>query len=78
MLDRNPISTAPRDGTPVILHADGARDSVMRWNPNGLNADFGIGVWEALDGSFTWSDGDYGPEAWSVLDAVASCQKAAA
>jgi hypothetical protein len=62
------ISSAPRDGTTVIVGAPDDEWFTMRWNPRGRNSIFQpepVGIWEAPDGSFTWSEeGGFGPSHW--------------
>lgn len=68
------MDTAPRDGTIIFVGAD-SEWFVMKWNPIGSNALFQpdpIGIWEAPDGSFTWSeDGGWGPTSWQPYDSQA-------
>lgn len=68
MQDWRNISTAPRDGTVIIVGAPDDEWFYMRWNPQGFN---GLvqpepdGIWEATDNSFTWSEqGGFGPTHW--------------
>lgn len=68
--ERYPMSTAPRDGTLIVVGADDAGAFPMRWNPEGTNrlVQHGKGLWEAQDGSFTWSEASgHGPEYWSPI-----------
>ncbi len=61
------MSTAPKDGTAVILGDDDVGEYIMRWMPTARNSLFlrVRGMWVALDGSFTWIDDlDNGPEYW--------------
>ena len=62
------IATVPRDGRTVWVAADEVGVFLMRWNPIGANEIFQpdpIGIWEAIDGSMTWSEIDgCGPTSW--------------
>lgn len=68
-----PISTAPRDGSPVWLCdelGDAGGPFPMFWNPRGRNAFFqpdSFGIWELDGGGLTWteSDPDAGPTHWA-------------
>lgn len=62
------ISSVPRDGTIVIVGTPDDEWFTMRWNAIGSNSIFQpepVGIWEAPDGSFTWSEErGYGPTHW--------------
>lgn len=67
---RNSMLTAPRNGLSIVVGGDDVGEYVMHWNPTGENAlvQPGIGIWEAADRSFTWSEADgMGPEWWRPL-----------
>ncbi len=70
--NRQPIETAPRDGTLIIVGHEDVGTFIMRWNPKGSNAlvqPEPSGIWEARDGSITWSErGDGGPGWWRRID----------
>jgi len=55
-----PYDTAPKDGTVVLLSADDAGESPMRWNPEGFNplVSSRPGIWELVGSGMTWSDED--------------------
>lgn len=69
--DWQPISTAPRDGSIIEIGAEDAGRFPMRWNPHGRNEVFqpdAYGIWEAPDGSLTWSESlGAGPTHWRPL-----------
>lgn len=65
-----PIETAPKNGMAIIVAHEEMGAFVMAWNPTGTSAMFApgdIGIWEALDGSFTWRDGEDGPDKWAPI-----------
>jgi hypothetical protein len=66
--EQRDISTAPRDGTMIVVGGPDDAWFVMRWNSRGYNAVFqpdAVGIWESPDGTFTWSEqGGYGPMYW--------------
>lgn len=63
-----PISSAPRDGTLIIVAHDDVGAFPVRWNPEATNDLFApgcSGLWVAPDGTFTWSEhGGLGPSHW--------------
>lgn len=68
MSEWQPIDTAPKDGRAIIVCDPEVGAFVMAWNPRGTNDLFApgeVGIWEALDGSFTWRAGDFGPTQWA-------------
>ncbi len=71
------MDSAPRDGTLVFVGADGEW-FVMRWNPIGSNSlvqPDPVGIWEASDDSFTWSeDGGWGPTGWQPYETEGATQ----
>lgn len=70
MDDWRDIGTAPRDGTIIRVMAD-EQCFNMLWNPQGSNTFFQpdpVGIWEAPDGSMTWSEEKgFGPTHWKPL-----------
>lgn len=70
--EKQPIETAPRDGTIIWIHHDDVGSFVCRWNPVGSNAIFQpepTGIWEAPLGQFTWSEDEgNGPSHWWNLN----------
>lgn len=71
MGENQPIATAPRNGLSIIVGDPDCGEFVMHYNPTGGNTIFQpdeIGIWEAADKSFTWSEkrGD-GPTYWRPL-----------
>lgn len=67
-----PIETAPRDGTTILVWADGETSDghLMRWRPEGFNplVSLKAGLWEHPTGGYTWSeDRDAGPTHWRPL-----------
>ncbi len=75
MHDWQPIETAPRDGTEVLLtwmEADGQPQDIARlaWDPERENALFPgvVGMWACPSGNFTWNEaGGYGPTHWAPI-----------
>ena len=69
-MGKKPIETAPRDGTIILVSAPDCGEFLMRWSDTATNELFcpcEVGMFEALDGSFTWGgglDGTSGPEFW--------------
>lgn len=67
-MTNQPIATAPRNGLSIIVGDEDCGEFIMHWNPTGTNAIFQpgrLGIWEALDRSFTWSEvGGGGPTYW--------------
>lgn len=65
-----PIETAPKDGRAIIVADDDVGAFVMAWNPRGTNETFApgeVGMWEMLDGSMTWRDGEFGPTKYATI-----------
>lgn len=66
------MAAAPRDGTIVWVADPDCGAFIMRWNREGYNdtfAPYDIGIWEALDKSFTWSESrGMGPTKWKSAD----------
>lgn len=64
--DWRPIETAPRDGIPVEVMAEGMLAAVMYWDANRPSPITDKpGVWVEVDGSAVWSEGDgVGPTHW--------------
>lgn len=74
---RQPIATAPRNGLTVIVGDDDCGQFAMHWSPTGTNplVQEGLGIWESLDRSFTWSEADgAGPTYWFPLPAESGAQ----
>lgn len=78
MMKGRPISTAPRDGTVVLVWAEDYNEDSpyrMRYDPRGYNilgyrdeSSPPLGLWVAEDGSFTWTESeDSGPTHWCPL-----------
>ena len=71
-MTRLTIDTAPRDGRVIVVGHPDVGEFVMAWNPVGTNAVFApgdIGIWEAVDQSFTWRSGpEDGPSYWYPMD----------
>jgi hypothetical protein len=62
-----PIDTAPRDGRVIVVTDHETFTGSMAWNASGTNPPFqrGVGIWEATDRSFTWSEErGAGPTHW--------------
>jgi hypothetical protein len=75
MMKWQPIETAPKDGTLIMLswHEGGEMQEcfVMQWGRIQSNGLFPgkIGMWVAPDRSMTWNDdGDGGPTHWAPLE----------
>jgi hypothetical protein len=70
--DYRDIATAPRDGTIVEVFDPDCGAFPMRWNPKGRNEIFQpyeYGIWEAPDGSITWSEcKGCGPTLWRPIE----------
>lgn len=65
-----PITTAPRDGTLIMVRAEGFGPHKMRWDSEATNPLVGShkGLWVAEDRSFTWDESrGAGPEEWMRL-----------
>lgn len=63
-----PIETAPRNGTRILVWAEGDGPFEMHWNTMGWNwlVSRQLGIWEG-DG-FTWYEADgHGPTHWMPL-----------
>lgn len=75
MHDWQPIETAPRDGTEVLLtwmEADGQPQDIvgLAWDPEKENGFFPgvVGMWSAKSGNYTWCDAHgYGPTHWAPI-----------
>lgn len=66
-----PIETAPRDGRVIWVRHDDVGSFPMAWNPTGTNHLFApgeVGIWELVDGSMTWRDGEDGPSHWAPYE----------
>lgn len=65
-MEWQPIETAPRDGTPVEVWADGMMSSVMRWDSKFVSPISETpGCWVEVDGPCVWSEGaGCGPTHW--------------
>ncbi len=65
---RQPIATAPRDGSLIVVGSDDVGEFVMRWWAFQRNAIFAPGVtgmWVDPYAGFTWTEhGGGGPEYW--------------
>ena len=62
-----PISTAHRDGRVIEVSDLDTASAEMWWNAAGSNrlVQVSAGIWEAVDGAFTWSEqAGYGPTHW--------------
>ena len=57
MIEWQPISTAPKDGTWVLLYHKGAKLHEWYW-------DGGIWTDDDMRNGLEWSDGEYGPTHW--------------
>lgn len=71
VVERRPITSAPRDGRVILVsHPDGG-EFAMAWNDRATNALFApgeVGMWEAANRAFTWREGeDCGPSMWRPL-----------
>ncbi len=67
MSEWQPIETAPRDGTVVLLWATDAPACEMYWDPAGRNllVQSGPGIWTHPSGELTWSEQfGAGPTHW--------------
>lgn len=67
-----PIATAPRDGTLILVWAEEFGPYAMRWEATGINLLVSTrpGIWVSVDKSFTWSEHHgAGPTHWSLLPA---------
>lgn len=56
---RQPISEAPRNGRSLRVGDEGVGEFIMHWNADRtcwITGEFG--VWEATNGSFTWTEHD--------------------
>lgn len=65
-----PIDTAPRDGTIILVMDPDAGIFAMRYSPLARNPLFqrGRGLWCDPDNAFTWSEQDgFGPSKWMPL-----------
>lgn len=66
-----PIETAPKDGRVIVVMQDDCGSFPMAWNPTATNSMFApgeIGMWEMIDKSMTWREGDgCGPTHWQPL-----------
>jgi hypothetical protein len=64
------ISTAPKDGTEILLADDDGQEARMRWDAfmrNGLCGD-AKGFWTCPGRNFTWDHrGGFGPTKWKRL-----------
>jgi hypothetical protein len=73
--DYRDIATAPRDGTLIEVFDPDCGSFPMRWNVAGSNALFQpneLGIWEASDGSMTWSEMQgFGPTLWRPIEVTA-------
>lgn len=72
MSDWQPMATAPRDGTTILLWAsDAGGPYEMFWNPHGTNllVQSGEGIWELNGGGLTWCEErpDGAPTHWMPL-----------
>lgn len=68
--ERQPIETAPRDGTLIIVGDPDVGEFPMRWGhiqKNGLFPGV-VGMWVLSDGSMTWQEEDAGPTSWRPYD----------
>ena len=72
MVEWRDIASVPRDGTLVGVTDHESGSFLMRWNPTGSNPLIQpepSGIWEASDGSFTWSEQEgFGPTHWLPED----------
>lgn len=65
------IDSAPRDGTAIIVTAEGEPLYEMSWNQFGSNdlVQSERGIWWGPNGAFTWSEKHgHGPTHWAPLD----------
>lgn len=66
------IDSAPRNGTMIVVTAEGEPLYEMCWNQFGTNwlvQPSKRGIWWGKDGNFTWSEqGGFGPTHWAPLD----------
>ena len=76
MSDRHPfmqpIETAPRDGTLIVVGDPDAGWFPMQWGhiqQNGFFAPGVVGMWIMPDGSMTWTEhGGFGPSEWCTTE----------
>lgn len=69
-LSGQPIETAPRDGTTVIVGDPDVGQFLMRWDAGAVNGLFlgRKGFWVSPCGGLTWSEHDgFGPTYWLPL-----------
>lgn len=66
--NRRPMSTAPRDGTTIIIGDNDCGEYPMRWNPEFKNPLIPgvVGFWVSPLNSFTWDESrGFGPTYWA-------------
>lgn len=72
--DWHPIASAPRDGRVIVITDLETFAGPMAWNRVGKNELFqpsDLGIWEAIDGSLTWSEvRGAGPTHWRPINST--------
>ena len=58
-MEWKPINTAPKDGTPILGHANGVMTTVKWWNS--------FGCWELIECGTHANGGEWWPTDWMPL-----------